>query len=82
MIATLKPELDGFHNAKSMEDIGRKLLAAVGLPELEATDEQIQAAIEAQKRLNDELARIAQLAQESELDYAYRPPSDSLRGKN
>jgi hypothetical protein len=39
LIATLKPELDGFHNAKSMEDIGRKLLAAVGLPELEATDE-------------------------------------------
>jgi hypothetical protein len=46
LIAALKTEPDGFHNANSMEEIGRLLLKSVGCQEDLMTDNIVQAAIE------------------------------------
>jgi hypothetical protein len=47
LIATLKTEPSGFHNTKSMQDIGRELLKSVGCDEDWMTDGVIEEVIEA-----------------------------------
>jgi hypothetical protein len=59
LIAASEPPRDGFDAADTMEELGRKLLQSVGLPEDAATSEMIERAIEANDRLIDELSRIA-----------------------
>jgi hypothetical protein len=59
LIMTTEPPRDGFDTAETMDDLGRKLLQSVGLPEDAATSEMIERAIEANDRLIDELSQIA-----------------------
>jgi len=47
LIAALKTEPSGFHNTKSMQDIGRELLKSVGCDEDWMTDGVIEEVIEA-----------------------------------
>ena len=61
--ATQEPDgPTNFSNVQSMEDIGRKLLEQIGVNEFAMTDDMIQRAVEANDRLVDELARIADLS--------------------
>jgi hypothetical protein len=66
LIAALKTESDGFHNAENMEEIGAKLLQSIGFADPD--ERSIQEAI----ALNDEfilkLQQIHQCAQASEGD--------------
>jgi hypothetical protein len=53
------PESDSFKNAKSMRDIGLRLLISVGAPKEEITDEQIDLAVIANNNFVDRLEEIA-----------------------
>ena len=45
LVATLKPAQSAFHDANSMQDIGRKLLQSVGADDATLTDDQIAQAV-------------------------------------
>ena len=55
LIMTTEPPQQGFNEAQTMEEIGRKLLQSVGANELALTDEMIARAVE----LNDLLSQVA-----------------------
>ena len=57
-LATLKPPQEGFHDAKSMEEIGLRLLKAVGMEEEDITPEMIEAAIAANNTFHARLEEI------------------------
>jgi len=58
LVATLKPPQEGFHDAKSMEEIGLRLLKAVGMEEEDITPEMIEAAIAANNTFHARLKEI------------------------
>ena len=60
LVMTTEPPGDGFDSAQSMEEIGRKLLQSVGLPEDAATDEQIARAVELNDQFVADLTQVAQ----------------------
>jgi hypothetical protein len=63
LIAALKTEPDGFHNANSMEEIGRLLLKSVGCAEDAMSDGIVEQAIQA----NDVfIARLEQIRAKAE----------------
>jgi hypothetical protein len=45
LVAALKPAQSAFHDANSMQDIGRKLLQSVGADDATLTDDQIAQAV-------------------------------------
>jgi hypothetical protein len=53
------PDPSDFASAKSIEDVGRKLLVAVGVNEYDATDDMIEQALKAHKILIKRLEEIA-----------------------
>jgi single-stranded DNA-specific DHH superfamily exonuclease len=67
LIAATEPatEKSGIAGAKSMEDVGRRLLQQVGLPE--PTDEEIEQAILANDKFLEQLQAICDKAQFAEL---------------
>jgi hypothetical protein len=60
LVAALKPEPDGFHTAKSKEDIGAKLLQSIGFTEPD--DVSIQAAVQANNAFIAQLEAIRDAA--------------------
>jgi hypothetical protein len=60
LVATLKPEPDGFHTAKSKEDIGMKLLQSIGFAEPDEVS--IQSAVEANNAFIAQLEAIRDAA--------------------
>ena len=58
LVVTLKPSQEGFHDAKSMEEIGLRLLKAVGMEEEDITPEMIEAAIAANNTFHARLEEI------------------------
>ena len=59
LIMTTEPPHDGFNEAQTMEEIGRKLLQSVGANELALTDDMIEQAIAANDAF---IARLGQIA--------------------
>lgn len=53
------PNPNDFANAKSLEDVGRGLLRAVGVNEFDATDEMIEQALKAHSTMIERLEEIA-----------------------
>jgi hypothetical protein len=62
LIASLKPESDGFHTAQSVQELGVKLLKAVGLDD--PTEDQVEAAVAENNRFLLALEQIAAAANE------------------
>jgi hypothetical protein len=58
LIAAIEPQPDGFNSANSMPEIGKRLLMSVGADEFSLTEDQIQAAVEAN---DDFIARLEQI---------------------
>jgi hypothetical protein len=58
LVATLKPPQSAFHDANSMQDIGRKLLESVGTDNAAITEDMIQEAVAANDRLIAQLESI------------------------
>jgi len=58
LVATLKPSQSAFHDANSMQDIGRKLLESVGTDNAAITEDMIQEAVAANDRLIAQLESI------------------------
>jgi hypothetical protein len=58
LVATLKPAQSAFHDANSMQDIGRKLLESVGTDNAAITEDMIQEAVAANDRLIAQLESI------------------------
>jgi hypothetical protein len=56
LISTIEPKADGYESAKSMEDIGRKLLQSIGFSEPDPAS--IQEAVELNNTLVDGLQAI------------------------
>jgi hypothetical protein len=60
LIMAAEPKPDGFEQAQSMEELGRKLLREVGLENEEAmTQDMVQRAIDAQ---DDFVAKLSEIA--------------------
>ena len=59
LIAASEPPSDGFSEAQSMDELGRKLLCSVGANELALTDAMIEQAVAAHDEL---VARLSQIA--------------------
>jgi hypothetical protein len=58
LVAALKPAQSAFHDANSMQDIGRKLLESVGTDNAAITEDMIQEAVAANDRLIAQLESI------------------------
>ena len=58
LVAALKPPQSAFHDANSMQDIGRKLLESVGADDAAITEDMIQEAVAANDRLIAQLESI------------------------
>jgi hypothetical protein len=58
LVAALKPPQSAFHDANSMQDIGRKLLESVGTDNAAITEDMIQEAVAANDRLIAQLESI------------------------
>src|SRR4029077_17320 len=58
LVATLKPSQSAFHDANSMQDIGRKLLESVGTDNAAITEDMIQEGVAANDRLIAQLESI------------------------
>ena len=58
LAATLKPSQDGFQDAKTMEEIGLRLLKSIGMEEEDITPEQIAAAVQANDAFIERLQTI------------------------
>jgi hypothetical protein len=63
LIATLKPEPDGFKQCKTMEEVGIKLLQSVKCPEDLITGAMVEDAIKANDTLVEQLIAIRDAAQ-------------------
>jgi hypothetical protein len=58
LIATTEPKQDGWNECQSMQEMALKLLKSVGLDEYEATQDQIEQAIEANNEFLAQLQAI------------------------
>jgi hypothetical protein len=63
LVAALKPEPDGFKQAKSMQEVGMKLLQSVGCDEALINDQMIEQAIAENDAFIEKLVAIRDAAQ-------------------